>query len=185
MVELSEGGSWVPEWLHETNSFCSSSNHTGLQCEQGTPLPCLALRFCRCLLQQSEYSYKYTHREGILGEKYLTLSGVPGDMVPDGHFQGRLTGAAYHHLPRGHKKQIRSLDVTSEDNFLSGTFAGLCFPLPWIITSASYFQLWVVNDDGGTWMGWIVKAVTKWRFLNISEGLLLWAWLEILHCLIL
>ena len=150
MVELSEGGSWVPEWLHEANSFCSSINLIELQCEQGTPLLCLALRLCSCLLQQSEYSSKYPYREGIPGEKYLTLSGVPGNMVPDGHFQGRLAGAAYHHLPRDHKKQIRSLDVTSKDNFLSVTFAGLCFPLSWIITSASYFQLWVVNDDGGT-----------------------------------
>lgn len=186
MVELSEGGSWVPEWLHETNSFCSSINHIGLQCEQGTPLPCLGLRFCSCLLQQSEYSYKYTYREGILGEKYLTLSGVPGNMVPRWTLPREINWSCISPSPKGPKKQIRSLDVTSEDTFLSGPFAGLCFPLPWIITSASYFQLWVVNDDGGTWTGWIVKAVTKRRrFFNISEGLLLWAWLEILHCLIL
>lgn len=103
-VELSEGGSWVPEWLHETNSFCSSINHIGLQCEQGTPLPCLGLRFCSCLLQQSEYSYKYTYREGILGEKYLTLSGVPGNMVPRWTLPREINWSCISPSPKGPQK---------------------------------------------------------------------------------
>lgn len=45
--------------------------------------------------------------------------------------KGRLARVAYRHLPRGHKKQIRSFDATSEDKFLWITFSGLCFSLPW------------------------------------------------------
>ena len=56
-------GAWVPEWLQETNLSCSSINLTGLQCEQETPLSCPELRFCSCLLQQSEYSYLITPKE--------------------------------------------------------------------------------------------------------------------------
>lgn len=41
-----------------------------------------------CLLQQSRATLLNTPtEEGIPGEKYLTLSGVPGNMVPDGHFK--------------------------------------------------------------------------------------------------